>query len=872
VLSSSQGNILEDEQAVEVLSSSKILSEEIAAKQLIASATEEEIDTTRSGYKPVAEHSAILFFCLSDLATIEPMYQYSLTWFMNLFIASIEQSIKSDDLAVRLKNLNDHFLQNIYRNVCRSLFEKDKLLFSVQLTITIYKYKQEVDDGVWRFLLTGGVALGNPHPNPYPDWLTDKAWNELVYASDLPSLSKIAFPLHPDWRKLYDSTEPHLIDFPEGWNHLKDLDRLVILRCIRPDKVVPAMQNYVVSKLGQYFIEPPTFDLGACFGDSTPITPLIFILSPGADPMASLLKLAGEFGFSGDKAPQAISLGQGQGPIAEAMIQKAQEEGLWVILQNCHLATSWMPSLEKICEEVIIPEKTHEKFRLWLTSYPSDTFPVSILQNGIKMTNEPPKGLRANLLRSYLNDPITNNEFYDGCGKPKSWYPLLFALCFFHANVQERRKFGPLGWNIPYEFNDSDLHISMRQLKMFLDDYEVTPFDALRYLIGECNYGGRVTDDHDRRLLLNILSGYMNEQVVLEERFKLTQRGEYIVPNFRTQDNFIDYIRSLPIIPTPEVFGLHDNADITKDQQETQTLFDNILLSLPSQSASGGSSAEEKVGVLAQAILDQLPLQFDLLAINDKFPIIYEDSMNTCLRQEVIRYNRLTIVIKRSLENLMKAVKGLVVMNSELEEVFSCLLLGKVPPSWLAQSYPSLKPLGSYMLDLVQRLDGFYEWIDSGIAPHVFWISGFYFTQSFLTAASQNYARKYKIPIDLLGFEFEVVEEIEDMLTKPEDGVYVKGLFLEGCRWCSIKESLAESQSKVLYSQLPILWLKPGERSKFVDKNTYTCPIYKTSARRGTLSTTGHSTNYVMSVELPSGGSPAHWVTRGVALLCQLDD
>jgi dynein heavy chain len=141
--------------------------------------------------------------------------------------------------------------------------------------------------------------------------------------------------------------------------------------------------------------------------------------------------------------------------------------------------------------------KNEQGFRLWLTSYPSEDFPSSVLQNGIKMTNEPPLGLKSNMIGSYKADPLTEPKFFDSSKNPAVFKKLAFGLTMFHAILLQRRNFGSLGWNIKYEFTVSDLQISLRQLAHFIDNSQQVPFKALKYLVGECNYGGRVTSLQD---------------------------------------------------------------------------------------------------------------------------------------------------------------------------------------------------------------------------------------------------------------------------------------------------------------------------------------------------------------------------------------
>lgn len=139
VLSSSEGNILEDENAIICLSSSKTLSEEIQAKQIVAISTEKEIDEARQKYYPVAEYSAILFFCINEMCHVCPMYEYSLEWFLGIFVSTILKAPKEANLRERLNKLNACFTRSIYENMCRSLYERDRIVFSFVLCMGIMR-------------------------------------------------------------------------------------------------------------------------------------------------------------------------------------------------------------------------------------------------------------------------------------------------------------------------------------------------------------------------------------------------------------------------------------------------------------------------------------------------------------------------------------------------------------------------------------------------------------------------------------------------------------------------------------------------------------------------------------------------------------
>ena len=666
------------------------------------------------------------------------------------------------------------------------------------------EYNGQIDPNLYTFLLTGIIGkAANLIEKPMVGWMTESCWNDICGLSEFEgNFDKIHLKFNDyreDWTRIYNSFEPWKEPFPEPYEAtMSDFERILMMKFIRPDKMIPQMMEFIIKTIGQKFVDIPALSLEKVFTDSHYSTPLIFVLTAGVDAFHML----DSFARKQDIELEGISLGQGQGPTALRLISNSAEKGQWVVLQNCHLSEKFMPDLEKRCDELLTEKNVHPNFRLWLTSYSCPFFPTSILQNGIKMTNEPPSGLKNNLITAFSLDVAADPNIFEGCEKKKEFKRMLFGLAFFHSVIIERRRFGPLGWNNKYDFTENDLRISVLQLKDFLDKGDEIPFEALWYLTAECNYGGKVTDARDRTCLLTTLKTfYTNDLVIdLDHRF-LPSSDLYKVPKEDSYQDFMEYINNLPLTTDPEVFGFHSNASITKEINETKQMI-QALVEIRGSGSGGGSSGNERIIKFIEEILENFPQKYDLKAAREKNPPSRENSMNTVLLQELSRFNIMISVIRASLQDLKQALAGLIVFSFELESVMTQMELGKVPTEWLKYSYPSLKGLTPYLKDFTARINFFRDWVEQG-SPMRFWGSGFFFIQGFLTAVLQNYARKYTIAIDKLDFDFVCMNVNIPVEEAPEDGAIIYGLFLEGAKFDYDKMLLAESDPKILFTKCP---------------------------------------------------------------------
>jgi dynein heavy chain len=339
------------------------------------------------------------------------------------------------------------------------------------------------------------------------------------------------------------------------------------------------------------------------------------------------------------------------------------------------------------------------------------------------------------------------------------------------------------------------------------DGDEELPWETLRYLIGEAMYGGRVTNDFDRRVMMCYLEEFCGDFIFdTNQQFYFSRAGfDYQVQAHDTLEQYMDAIEEIPLFTNPGVFGLHANAEIIYFTNFAKDLWRNILeMQTSDGGAEGGMNKEEYISSVASDIQSKLPIVFDTYNIKKKFEV--PTPTQVVLMQELDRFNILLDTMSASLSDLQKALSGVIGMGEALEALGNSLFNGFVPDSWKAKAPATLKGLVAWMEHFQGRFKQYKDW-DEIEEPKVMWLSGLATPESYLTALIQATCRSKGWALDKSIMYTVVTKEKNPAAIKKklEFGCYIRGLYLEGARYNSEKDCLDYQRPKELIEEMPLL-------------------------------------------------------------------
>jgi dynein heavy chain len=883
-LANAPDDILSDIPLIEGLEATKKTSKEIQAALAEGAKVTAGISVAREVYRKQASEGAMLYFMLTRMCAVDHMYQYSLDSFVTFFLKSIAKATAAPKIEDRVANLVTSLRMTIFTWVARGLFTRHKLIFLSVITFGLMKRgtlgeDNLIDPVLFDFLLKGPKKTSDE--NPLQSWLPRPAWEACQALADLDDFGKLPADLveaAPRFREWYNHATPESEKLPLDWSQLdrpdKAFKKMLVVRSLRPDRMVSHLANFLRTTMpagGDYVDCDSTLNsvqiLRQSLADSTPQTPIYFILSPGADVVADLDKIAAEQDppFVNGENYFNVSMGQGQDVIAMSYLESAHRNGSWVILNNIHLMPKWLLELEKKLDS--FGDHSHDNFRLFLSSDPAKNIPIGILNRCIKLTNEPPGGLKANLVRAFCF--FSKESFEELDSKTKS---ILFGLCHFHAVMMERKLYGPMGYNMMYPFAVGDLRDSAVILSNYMENSGggKIPWMDLKYLFGEIMYGGHIVNDFDRLTCKVYLDFFMKDELLDETEmypYSEEEKGvSFMCPAPTSYDNYLKHINATLTSDTPVAFGLHPNAEIDFRTTQSEGMF-KTLVELQPRSAGddegGGMSPTE----VAAAKLDDIMERFG----EKKFDIDDLDAsldetgpFQNSFLQEMEVMNRLLAEIVRSLKELTLGFKGELSMSDAMEAVCDALFMDEVPPKWSKISWASMKALSGWLANFTARLGQLEEWAGNPTEiPKCTWLSYLINPQSFLTSVNQVAAQKNQWELDKLVTFTDVTKwETHDKVDSvSRDGAYVCGFNMQGARWDTGASTIDRSKPKEMFFGMPVLSIRGLSAEKADFGNMYMCPVYKTEFRGPT---------FVFCANLKTKSAAGRWTLAGVALIMEL--
>jgi len=377
---------------------------------------------------------------------------------------------------------------------------------------------------------------------------------------------------------------------------------------------------------------------------------------------------------------------------------------------------------------------------------------------------------------------------------------------------------------------------------------------------------------------------YNPKEAVLDNANPAAGGFKYSIPTDTEHVKYRKYIESFPETDSPEIFGLHPNADLTFRVKEVTALFKTLGETQPKGGGGGGGvSREDNVYEKAEDFLEKLPEDY----VIDDYKVKIDKKLggmgiplNIFLFQELQRLQNVIAKVRFTLAQLQLAIKGEVVMTPELQETLDSMFDAKVPHYWentLTGDEFSwrLPTLGLWFTSLTLRDSQDRLWLNTG-RPTVFWLTGFFNPNGCLTAMKQEVTRKHKKEdppwaLDDVIYHTEVTNaDAGKSIPAPAEGINIHGLFLEGGRWEKSDGHLEESRPKELFTALPVLYVTGRDsrsegidrKSRFEEQGPYECPVYKYKSRNDMYFI------FFANLKCTMQKNPNYWTMRGVALVC----
>lgn len=892
-LNDAKGRILDDDSVIGTLEKLKNEASEISHKVEETDKVMAEVETVSQQYLPLSQACSSIYFTLEGLHQVHFLYQYALQFFLDMYndvLTNNNHLTGITDYSSRLSIITSDLFQTVYNRVTRGVLHEDRLIFALLLCkIYLRGLSSEPNfEHEFHHFLRGKEGILPGQPTIHMAGLNPEQLESATALSKLPAFKNLQRKLdnHENFSNWIESSNPEQ-DIPVLWEDDRPLTptgiimhQLLVIQAFRPDCVISMAHQVVKAVLGSTFTQAAELELDLANVVENEIksnTPVLMCSVPGYDASGRVDDLAAELGTN----ITSIAIGSAEGfNQAEKAINSASKTGRWVMLKNVHLAPQWLVQLEKKLHTLL----PHPSFRLFLTLEIHPKVPVNLLRAGRTFVFEPPPGIKANLLRTFSTVPAQRMM-----KAPGERARLYFLLAWFHAIVQERLRYCPLGWSKRYEFNESDLRVACDTLDTWIETVamgrsnlppEKVPWDALGILFSQCIYGGKIDNEFDQRLLNSFLSKLFTSQS-FEPDFALVSGMDgsnkaIIMPEGIRRDQFLHWVESLSDRQTPSWLGLPNNAEKVLLTTRAYDLIAKLLkMQLLEDDDEVVYSSEQEVKkretdgrpawmrTLQNSALTWLRLVPQSLQILRRTVENIKDPLYRYFEREVNAASKLLQIVRRDLDDVILICKAEKKQTNYHRSMISDLAKGILPSHWRQYTVPQGCTVIQWITDFsdrIKQLQKVSSASTSGGAAalknlHV-WLGGLFNPEAYITATRQYVAQANGWSLEELSMEVRIADKEGDDLPMDECSFGVTGLKLQGAE-CKKNQLYLTS---TISTDLPLTSLRWLKTTTIVQQKKITLPVYLNSTRGELLFT----------VDLAAGEKQREhsFYEKGVALLC----